>query len=65
MSGLISEVGRPADPAPAAASESTPARGTLAAGCVSLPQSELVAVLRWLSPADNPLIRITGVASAG
>lgn len=34
--------------------------GGATAGCVSLPQSELVTVLRWLSPADNPLIRITG-----
>jgi L,D-peptidoglycan transpeptidase YkuD (ErfK/YbiS/YcfS/YnhG family) len=36
--------------------------GGATAGCVSLPQSELVAVLRWLRSADNPLIRITGVA---
>lgn len=36
--------------------------GGATAGCVSLPQSELVSILRWLRPADNPLIRITSVA---
>jgi L,D-peptidoglycan transpeptidase YkuD (ErfK/YbiS/YcfS/YnhG family) len=33
--------------------------GTATAGCVSLPRSELVKVLRWLSPADNPRISIS------
>ena len=33
--------------------------GTATAGCVSLPTSELLAVLRWLRPADNPRITIT------
>ena len=33
--------------------------GTATAGCVSLPTSELLAVLRWLGPADNPRITIT------
>jgi len=40
----------------------SPDTGGATAGCVSLPQSELVAVLRWLNPADCPVIRITGVA---
>jgi L,D-peptidoglycan transpeptidase YkuD (ErfK/YbiS/YcfS/YnhG family) len=35
--------------------------GGSTAGCVSLPQSELVTVLTWLNPADNPAIQITGV----
>jgi L,D-peptidoglycan transpeptidase YkuD (ErfK/YbiS/YcfS/YnhG family) len=35
--------------------------GGSTAGCVSLPQSELVTVLTWLNPADNPVIQITGV----
>lgn len=35
--------------------------GGSTAGCVSLPQSELVQVLTWLNPADNPQIQITGV----
>ena len=35
--------------------------GGSTAGCVSLPQSELVSVLTWLNPADNPEIQITGV----
>jgi len=34
--------------------------GSSTAGCISLPQSELVTVLTWLNPADNPLILITG-----
>lgn len=29
------------------------------AGCVSLPESQLVHVLRWLRPAAHPLIRLT------
>ena len=29
------------------------------AGCVSLPKSELLQVLHWLKPADNPRIRIS------
>lgn len=29
------------------------------AGCVSLPESELLEVLRWLRPADHPRITIT------
>jgi L,D-peptidoglycan transpeptidase YkuD (ErfK/YbiS/YcfS/YnhG family) len=35
--------------------------GESTAGCVSLPQSELLEVLTWLNPADNPVIQITGV----
>jgi uncharacterized protein (DUF1810 family)/L,D-peptidoglycan transpeptidase YkuD (ErfK/YbiS/YcfS/YnhG family) len=31
---------------------------TATAGCVSLPQSELVRVLRWLTPAEHPAITI-------
>ena len=30
------------------------------AGCVSLPQADLLKVLRWLKPADNPRITISG-----
>ena len=30
------------------------------AGCVSLPASQLLAVLRWLKPSANPRITITG-----
>ena len=30
------------------------------AGCVSLPVSELLKVLRWLKPKDHPTITITG-----
>ncbi len=33
--------------------------GTATAGCVSLPRSELVQVLRWLRPADSPRISIS------
>jgi L,D-peptidoglycan transpeptidase YkuD (ErfK/YbiS/YcfS/YnhG family) len=33
--------------------------GTATAGCVSLPQGELLRILRWLRPADNPRITIT------
>lgn len=33
--------------------------GTATAGCVSLPESKLVKILRWLRPADNPRITIT------
>jgi L,D-peptidoglycan transpeptidase YkuD (ErfK/YbiS/YcfS/YnhG family) len=33
--------------------------GTATAGCVSLPRAELIKVLRWLRPADHPLISIT------
>lgn len=29
-------------------------------GCISLPQAELLTILRWLNPADSPQIRITG-----
>jgi L,D-peptidoglycan transpeptidase YkuD (ErfK/YbiS/YcfS/YnhG family) len=36
--------------------------GTPTVGCVSLPTSELVAVLRWLSPAAQPRI-IMGTAA--
>jgi L,D-peptidoglycan transpeptidase YkuD (ErfK/YbiS/YcfS/YnhG family) len=32
--------------------------GTATAGCVSLPLSELVKVLRWLTPAEHPEITI-------
>jgi L,D-peptidoglycan transpeptidase YkuD (ErfK/YbiS/YcfS/YnhG family) len=32
--------------------------GTATAGCVSLPRAELIKVLRWLTPADHPLISI-------
>lgn len=32
--------------------------GGATAGCVSLPPSELLAVLRWLEPADDPVIEI-------
>jgi L,D-peptidoglycan transpeptidase YkuD (ErfK/YbiS/YcfS/YnhG family) len=28
------------------------------AGCVSLPEAELIKVLRWLRPADDPAITI-------
>jgi L,D-peptidoglycan transpeptidase YkuD (ErfK/YbiS/YcfS/YnhG family) len=34
--------------------------GRATAGCVSLPSAELVKVLRWLRPAANPTITITG-----
>ena len=34
--------------------------GGATAGCVSLPASQLVKVLRWLRPAANPRIAITG-----
>jgi L,D-peptidoglycan transpeptidase YkuD (ErfK/YbiS/YcfS/YnhG family) len=34
--------------------------GGSTAGCVSLPYSELVKVLRWLRPAANPRIAISG-----
>ena len=33
--------------------------GTATAGCVSLPPAQLLDVLRWLKPADNPRITIT------
>jgi L,D-peptidoglycan transpeptidase YkuD (ErfK/YbiS/YcfS/YnhG family) len=33
--------------------------GTATAGCVSLPWSELLRVLRWLRPRDHPRIRIS------
>jgi len=33
--------------------------GTATAGCVSLPRSELVKVLRWLRPPDNPRISVS------
>lgn len=33
--------------------------GTPTAGCVSLPLSELLKVLRWLRPRDHPQIRIS------
>lgn len=32
--------------------------GTATAGCVSLPRSELLRMLRWLRPRDHPRIRI-------
>ena len=34
--------------------------GGATAGCVSLPASQLVALLRWLRPSANPRITITG-----
>jgi L,D-peptidoglycan transpeptidase YkuD (ErfK/YbiS/YcfS/YnhG family) len=34
--------------------------GRATAGCVSLPAAELLKVLRWLKPAANPTITITG-----
>jgi L,D-peptidoglycan transpeptidase YkuD (ErfK/YbiS/YcfS/YnhG family) len=34
--------------------------GAATAGCVSLPSAELVKILRWLKPAANPTITITG-----
>jgi len=34
--------------------------GTATAGCVSLPASGLIRVLRWLRPAEHPTITITG-----
>jgi L,D-peptidoglycan transpeptidase YkuD (ErfK/YbiS/YcfS/YnhG family) len=34
--------------------------GHATAGCVSLPSAELVKILRWLKPAANPTITITG-----
>lgn len=33
--------------------------GSATAGCVSLPRSELIKVLRWLRPADHPAIAIS------
>lgn len=33
--------------------------GTATAGCVSLPYTQLIKVLHWLTPADHPLISIT------
>ncbi len=33
--------------------------GSATAGCVSLPQRELVKLLRWLRPANHPLITIS------
>jgi L,D-peptidoglycan transpeptidase YkuD (ErfK/YbiS/YcfS/YnhG family) len=33
--------------------------GGSTAGCVSLPRAELIRVLRWLRPADNPRIDIS------
>jgi L,D-peptidoglycan transpeptidase YkuD (ErfK/YbiS/YcfS/YnhG family) len=33
--------------------------GSATAGCVSLPQPELIRVLRWLRPSDNPQIAIS------
>ncbi len=33
--------------------------GTPTAGCISLPRTELIRVLRWLTPAGHPLIRIS------
>ena len=50
------------------ASPVTPGRGSAiflhvavgaTAGCVSLPESRLLLVLRWLRPADRPLIRLS------
>ncbi len=35
--------------------------GGSTAGCISLPQSELITVLNWLNPTNNPVILITGV----
>jgi L,D-peptidoglycan transpeptidase YkuD (ErfK/YbiS/YcfS/YnhG family) len=32
--------------------------GQPTAGCVSLPESDLMQVLKWLDPSDNPLIQI-------
>jgi len=34
--------------------------GRATAGCVSLPASQLIALLRWLRPSANPRITITG-----
>jgi len=34
--------------------------GGSTAGCVSLPASQLLAVLRWLKPSAKPRITITG-----
>jgi len=34
--------------------------GGATAGCVSLPASQLLTLLRWLRPAANPRITITG-----
>jgi L,D-peptidoglycan transpeptidase YkuD (ErfK/YbiS/YcfS/YnhG family) len=33
--------------------------GTATAGCVSLPEAELLKILRWLRPGDHPTIAIT------
>ncbi|HMD91281.1 MAG TPA: L,D-transpeptidase family protein [Trebonia sp.] len=33
--------------------------GSATAGCVSLPRGELIKVLRWLKPRDNPRISVT------
>jgi L,D-peptidoglycan transpeptidase YkuD (ErfK/YbiS/YcfS/YnhG family) len=34
--------------------------GTPTAGCVTLPEGELLEILRWLNPADSPRITIGG-----
>lgn len=34
--------------------------GTATAGCVSLPQTRLIKILRWLRPQDDPRITISG-----
>jgi L,D-peptidoglycan transpeptidase YkuD (ErfK/YbiS/YcfS/YnhG family) len=39
--------------------------GIATAGCVTLPMSELLSVLRWLDPARSPRIRMGVGASAG
>lgn len=35
------------------------------AGCVALPQARLLEVLRWLRPADHPVIAIGTDAEVG
>jgi L,D-peptidoglycan transpeptidase YkuD (ErfK/YbiS/YcfS/YnhG family) len=37
--------------------------GSATAGCVSLPTSELLNVLRWMRPPQNPIIAMRVVAS--
>jgi L,D-peptidoglycan transpeptidase YkuD (ErfK/YbiS/YcfS/YnhG family) len=49
----------PAGPASASAIFLHVGTGTATAGCVSLPTSELVKVMRWLRPGARPRISIS------